>query len=202
MYTQIKWGEKRPKKLNISIPSSYESDEDSQASSSLEDIRKLVVQEIYTFDYCYHVDVGEDADEYSQASSSLEDIRKLVVQEIYTFDYCYHVDVGEDEDENRLCIDDLQNVFSLLINATNDWFELGLALGIKHITLVGIGSNKSSDKARLREMLAHWLKSSRSRTWRDIFNGLRSNTVQQDVLADTIDSEGKHKGPVFMCPFL
>ena len=117
-----------------------------------------------------------------------------MVREIYTFDYCYHVDIGEDDerDENQLCIDDLQNVFSLLINATNDWFELGHTLGIKLNTLEGIDSNKSSDKARLREMLTHWLRSSSSRTWRDICNGLRSNTVQQDVLADTIDSESKH----------
>ncbi len=134
----------------------------------------------------------------------MEDIRKLVVREIYTFDYCYHVDIGEDDerDENQLCIDDLQNVFSLLMNATNDWFVFGLALGIKLNILEGIDSNKSSDKDRLLAMLTHWLRSSPSRTWRDICNGLRSNTVQQDVLADTIDSEGKHKGPVFMCPFL
>ncbi len=83
----------------------------------------------------------------------------------------------------------MQDIFSLLIKAAKDWFELGLALKIKVDILEGIESNKSSDKARLREMLTHWLRSSPSRTWSDICKGLRSDTVQQDVLA-----EEKYKG--------
>ena len=95
---------------------------------------------------------------------------------------------GEDDqrDKNQLCIDDLQDVFSSLIKADKDWFELGLALRIKVGTLEGINSYKYSDKARLREMLTHWLRYSPSRTWSDICNGLRSGTVQQYILADTI----------------
>ena len=85
----------------------------------------------------------------------------------------------------------MQDVFSLLINAEKCWFYLGLALQIKPGTLEGIESNKNSDKDRLCEMLAHWLRSSSSRTWSDICNGLKSETVKQDVLADTI--EDKHK---------
>ncbi len=103
--------------------------------------------------------------------------------------------IGEDDerDENQLLIiGDLQEVFKSLITVTNDWFDLGLALGIKHNTLVGIKSGESSDKARLREMLTHWLQSSPSRTWSDICNGLRSETVQQDGLAKRI--EDKYKG--------
>ncbi|XP_064402405.1 uncharacterized protein LOC135348156 [Halichondria panicea] len=96
------------------------------------------------------------------------------------------ISVHDDDqgDENQLCIDNLQDVFSLLIKAAKDWFELGLALKIKVDILEGIESNKSSDKARLREMLTHWLRSSPSRTWSDICKGLRSDTVQQDVLAE------------------
>ena len=107
--------------------------------------------------------------------------------------------IGEDDerDENQLCIEGLQDIFSLLIKAAKDWFELGLALGIQVDTLEGIESNKNSDKARLREMLTHWLRSSPSRTWSDICNGLRSDTVQQDVLADII--EKKNKGTCIHC---
>ncbi len=106
-----------------------------------------------------------------------------------------HIGVAVHDDrgyENQLCIDDLQNVFSLLIKATNDWYELGLALGIQVDALEGIDSNRNSDKARLREMLTHWLRSSPSRTWSDICNGLRSDTVKQINLADKI--EEKYKG--------
>ncbi len=77
-------------------------------------------------------------------------------------------------------------MFSQLIEAANDWFELGLALGIQGCQLEGIDSNKNSDKARLREMLTHWLRSSPSRTWSDICNGLRSDTIKQINLADKI----------------
>ena len=101
---------------------------------------------------------------------------------------------GEDNerDENQLCIDDLQDVFSLLINAKKSWFYLGLALHIKPGILEGIKSKESCNTDRLCEMLTHWLRSSSSRTWRDICKGLRSDTVKQDVLANKIKE--KYKG--------
>ncbi len=102
---------------------------------------------------------------------------------------------GED-DQKQLTVDDLQEVFSTLINAANDWFELGLALRIKFTTLEGIDpKKKNSDKAHLREMLALWLQSSPFRTWRVLCNALRSETVQQDVLADTIE---RNQGTVLL----
>ena len=104
----------------------------------------------------------------------------------------YNIGEDDERDEDQLCIEGLQDIFSLLIKAAKDWFELGLALGIKVNTLEGIKSKENCDKARLREMLTHWLRSSSSRTWSDICNGLRSDTVQQDVLADII--EEKYKG--------
>ncbi len=104
--------------------------------------------------------------------------------------------VNEDDkgDKNQLGTNDLQDVFSQLVEAAKDWFELGLALGIKVDILEGIDSNKNSDRARLREMLTHWLRSSPSRTWSDICNGLRSATVKQINLADKI--EKKYKGTI------
>ena len=112
--------------------------------------------------------------------------------------------IGEDDErgENQLCIEDLQDIFSLLIKAAKDWFELGLALGIKVDTLEAIDSNKNSNKAHLREMLTHWLRSSPSRTWSDICNGLRSDTVQQDNLADIIEEKGKKTTIIFTKVFV
>ncbi len=109
---------------------------------------------------------------------------------IITLDYCYRHNAGE-RDENQLCIDNLQDVFSLLINAEKCWFYLGLALHIKPGTLESIKSKESCNTDRLCEMLTHWLQFSSSRTWSDICNGLRSETVKQNALADTI--EDKHK---------
>ncbi len=154
----------RPKKLNISIPYSNEY---SQGRSTLEDLCKWLVLQVYIY------------------------IHLIIVIAMY---------IGEDDerDDNQLCIEGLQNVFSLLIKAAKDWFDMGLALGIKVDTLEVIKSRENCDKARLREMLTHWLRSSPSRTWSDICNGLRSDTVQQDVLADTI--EGKYKGTCIHAP--
>ncbi len=75
------------------------------------------------------------------------------------------------------------------MEAINVWFELGLALGIPVATLKDIESNEIYNKNRLREMLTQWLESSPSRTWSDICNGLRSGTVRQDVLANTIEEK-------------
>ena len=104
--------------------------------------------------------------------------------------------IGEDDEryDNQLFIEDLQEVFSLLIKAARNWFNIGLALGIKVAILEGIESNEDSDKARLREVLTHWLQSSPSRTWSDICKCLRSNIVQQDNIADAI--ELKYKGNI------
>ncbi len=88
----------------------------------------------------------------------------------------------------------MQDVFSQLVEAAKDWFNLGLSLGIKVNTLEGIESNKNSDRDRLREMLTHWLRCSPSRIWSDICNSLRSDTVKQIILADTI--EKKYKGTI------
>ena len=109
-----------------------------------------------------------------------------------------HIGIAVNEDDkgdtNQLGTNDLQDVFSQLVEATKDWFDMGLALGIKVDILEGIKSNENYDKARLREMLTHWLRSSPSRTWSDICNGLRSDTVQQGNLADKI--EEKYKGTI------
>ncbi len=119
---------------------------------------------------------------------------------IVTITLLYAVE-DDQGDTHQLCIDDLQDIYSRIIKAKKDWFDIGLALGIQADTLEGIESNKNSDKARLREMLTHWLRSSPSRTWKDICDALRSDTVRQDVLADAI--EGKyHEGTVFLAPSL
>ena len=107
-----------------------------------------------------------------------------------------HIGIAVNEDDqrdtNQLGTNDLQEVFSNLMEVVTNWFNLGLSLGIQVGTLKAIKSNESNDQDRLREMLTHWLQYSPSRTWNDICNGLRSDTVKQINLADKI--EEKYKG--------
>ncbi|XP_064407321.1 uncharacterized protein LOC135352082 isoform X2 [Halichondria panicea] len=95
----------------------------------------------------------------------------------------------DQEDENQLYTKDLQEVVSQLMEAINVWFELGLALGIPVATLENIKCHTNHNKDGLIRMLTQWLESSPSRTWSDICNGLRSGTVRQDVLANTIEEK-------------
>ena len=74
-------------------------------------------------------------------------------------------------------------------SAANKWFDLGVVLGINYDKLKNIKSDNNSVVECLSEMLAHWLQTSPSRTWTDICNGLRSDTVQLIVLADKIEKE-------------
>ncbi len=99
------------------------------------------------------------------------------------------IDVHEDDqgDENQFGTNNLQEILSELMGAINEWFELGLALGILDPTLQNIKSIDNNDC--LRKMLTYWLRTSPSRTWRDICNGLRSNTVKHYVLADKIEKK-------------
>ena len=91
-------------------------------------------------------------------------------------------------DEHQLYTEDFQEVLSQLMKAINVWFELGLALGIPVETLEDIKCHTNRNNDGLIRMLTHWLKSSPSRTWRDICNGLRNCTVKHDVLANTIEN--------------
>ena len=75
------------------------------------------------------------------------------------------------------------------MEAINVWFELGLALGIPVATLEHIKCHTNHNKDGLIRMLTQWLESSPSRTWSDICNGLRSDTVRHDVLANTIEEK-------------
>ncbi|XP_064399904.1 uncharacterized protein LOC135346128 isoform X3 [Halichondria panicea] len=95
----------------------------------------------------------------------------------------------DQEDDDQLYTKDLQEVLSQLMEAINVWFELGLALGIPVATLENIKCHTNHNKDGLIRMLTQWLESSPSRTWSDICNGLRSGTVRQDVLANTIEEK-------------
>ena len=120
---------------------------------------------------------------------------------LFSMHYCLGTCTDDQGKENQLSTNDLAEVLSELMDANNQWYNLGLMLGVQYGTLKGIKSTENDIQDCLREMLAHWLESSSSHTWRDICNALRSNTVKQGNLADTIE-EKKCKSTVYnVIPF-
>ncbi len=89
-------------------------------------------------------------------------------------------------DENQLSDKNLTEVYESVLNVATKWYDLGLSLQISVDKLKGIKSHCSDDQSCLREMLTHWLQTSRSCTWIDIYNGLTSDAVQRMDIARSI----------------
>ena len=86
-----------------------------------------------------------------------------------------------------LSLDDLVDVHTKLYDASDKWFDIGLALDIKYNALNCIKKeqfNNSSDC--LREMLAHRIQSGGPLTWPDLCKCLLHPTVRRRDLADQI----------------
>ncbi len=93
------------------------------------------------------------------------------------------------KDGKQLSMNHLAQVYSALLEAANNWYNFGLAMGITANKLDSINSNNEDNDILLRKMLAHWLRSSTSRTWTDICNGLRDKLVGLILLAERIERE-------------
>ncbi len=91
--------------------------------------------------------------------------------------------------DNQLDQDQLGEVYESVFGAFNEWYNFGLSLGIGVNLLRGIQSRCFDNQTCLREMLTHWLQTSPSRTWNDLYNALSSKTVQRMDVAGSI----KHK---------
>ncbi len=89
-----------------------------------------------------------------------------------------------------LTIDDLNSVYEKLIEAAENWLDLGLALGLGHSTLSNIkGEHRDKNQTCLREMLAVRLKTGPPLTYSDICRSLRARTVKRNDVAVTIEME-------------
>ena len=85
---------------------------------------------------------------------------------------------------------DLNEVYSELMEASNNWFNLGLALKIDHSTLDNLSTQHHENKTRLREMLAIWFTSrSAPLTWDHLCKCLRENTVKRIDIAERIEKK-------------
>ena len=95
-----------------------------------------------------------------------------------------------------LSIDDLHHVLNILIDARHKWYNIGLALNVRELTLRKIRANFQSLECKdvdcLREMLSHWLRNSRSTTWQNIIRALCSRSVDQRKIAENIGRLSYH----------
>ena len=101
---------------------------------------------------------------------------------------------SDNDQYRKLTINNLNEVFTELIDASNAWLCLGLALGINYPTLVDISDKHPGDNKKcLLDMLACWLTSkSAPLTWGHLCECLVNTTVNRHDIAEKI--EEKYKG--------
>ncbi len=85
-----------------------------------------------------------------------------------------------------LTLNDLPSVYKNLINATGNWFNLGLDLGLHFYTLQNISDKYRDNQTCLRDMLAARLNTA-TLTYSEICHSLRSPTVNRNDVAEAIE---------------
>ncbi len=85
----------------------------------------------------------------------------------------------------------LNEIYQFVLQAASKWFNFGLSLGVDIHQLEDIESCCHDNQTSLRKMLTHWLRTSPSRTWTDIYTALRSETVQRKDIAKRIKQKVK-----------
>ena len=75
----------------------------------------------------------------------------------------------------------------------NEWFELGLALGLGYPTLNGIETDKTTVNERKREMVRSWLqkKDGCTPSWQALVAALKDRLVERNDIAEQIEQKYK-----------
>ena len=83
----------------------------------------------------------------------------------------------------------MNSVYEKLIEAAENWLDLGLALGLSYGALSNIkGEHRDKNQTCLREMLAVRLKTC-SLTYSELCRSLRAPAVRRDAIAEVIEEE-------------
>ena len=89
---------------------------------------------------------------------------------------------------DQLGLDDLGDTYEALIDISQKWYKIGLALGVPVSKLDTIKSQHTEFEDALLEMLKIWLKQiEKPRTWAALVKALRRKTVQEDDVAASIE---------------
>ena len=78
---------------------------------------------------------------------------------------------------NKLTSDDLGCVLEEVLDASAQWYNLGLRLKVRTGTLDSIRKQFPDPKDQLREMFKDWLKTGDNPTWKTLTDALRSRSV-------------------------
>ena len=84
---------------------------------------------------------------------------------------------------NKLTSDDLGDVLEAVLDASAQWYNLGLQLKVRTGTLDRIRTQFPDPNDQLREMLKAWLNTSDDPTWKTLTDSLRSRSVGASQLA-------------------
>ena len=80
-----------------------------------------------------------------------------------------------------------------MLEAQNEWYDLGLVLGLKPSRLDGVKNDQNKVQTCLREMLKICLNDNTSLTWSGLCEALRKPTVGHNVLAESIEEKIRTK---------
>ena len=88
-------------------------------------------------------------------------------------------------------IDDLFPVLKAIVDVSDKWLMLGLALGLKQPTLDRIKTDNGNSDLRKYEMMKEWLNGTDGckPSWAELVKALREELVAHRAIADTIQKE-------------
>ena len=90
---------------------------------------------------------------------------------------------------NKLTSDDLGCVLEEVLDASAQWYNLGLQLKVRTGTLDSIRKQFPDPNDQLREMLKDWLKTGGNPTWKTLTVALRSRSVGASQLAGDLKTK-------------
>ena len=91
--------------------------------------------------------------------------------------------------ENKLTSGDLGRVLEEVLDASAQWYNLGLQLKVRTGTLDKIRTQFPDPNDQLREMLKAWLKTGNNPTWKTLTDALRSRSVGASQLAGDLETK-------------
>jgi len=76
-----------------------------------------------------------------------------------------------------------------VVDASAQWYLLGLQLGLRHSTLDRIRNQFPDQKMQLTEMLKAWLNADGDHSWKVLVDALRSQSVEKNYLARVLEEK-------------
>ena len=97
---------------------------------------------------------------------------------------------------DNILFSDMKSISKVLreLRGINEWFELGLALGLEYSTLNGIKTDNTTVNECKREMVRSWLQKKDKCTppsWQALVAALKDRLVERNDIAEQIEQKYK-----------